>query len=58
MDRKDKRWETDKGWRQTGLSEIEETSLKYYIDYMASTNHPLDTVDRGRSRMANMIVFN
>ena len=38
MDRKDKRWETDRGWRQTGLSEIEETSLKYYIDYMASIN--------------------
>ena len=105
MDRKNKRWQTDKVGRQTGLSEIEETSLKYYIDYMASINHPLsctavkafawaiakksdrpnrfnaetgpgdkwfrnfekrqnltnrkpDKVDRGRSRMANMTVFN
>ena len=41
IDRKNKHWETDKGERQTGLSAIEETSRKYYIDYMASINHSL-----------------
>ena len=41
MDRKNKRLETDKVGRQTGFSEIEETSLKYYIGYMASINQPL-----------------
>ena len=105
MDRKNKRWETTKVVGQTGLSDVEETSLKYYVDYMASINHPLsvaavkafswvitkksdrpnrfkletgpgdkwfrnfkkrqnlsnrkhDKVDRGKSRMANMTVFN
>ena len=41
MDRKDKSWETTKVGRQTALSNEEETSLKYYINYMASINHPL-----------------
>ena len=41
MDRKSKHWETTKVRRQTGLSDVEETSLKYCIDYMASINHPL-----------------
>ena len=44
MDRKSKRWEITKvGW-QTGLSKIDGTSLKYYINYMTSINHPLSVV--------------
>ena len=27
--------------RQTGLSDVQEASLKYYIDYMTSINHSL-----------------
>ena len=30
-----------KVWRQTGQRDVEETSLKCWIDYMAWINHPL-----------------
>ena len=39
--RNNRRWKTTKVGRQIGLSAVEATSLKYYIDYIASINHPL-----------------
>ena len=35
------KWKTNKVGRATILTEVEEKSLKFYIDYMASINHPL-----------------
>ena len=39
--RNNRRWKTTKVGRQIGLSAVEATSLKYYIDYIASINHTL-----------------
>ena len=41
MDHKNKHWETTNVGRQTGLSHVAKASLKYYVHYMASINHPL-----------------
>ena len=38
MDWKKKCWETIKVGRETGLSNVEKTSQKYCINYMASIN--------------------
>ena len=104
-DRKNKRYRSTEVGRKSELTDEEEKALKFYIDYMASVNHPLsipavkafawaiskrhgkksrfnpttgpgnkwyllfkkrhsltnrkpDNVDRGRSRMANITVFN
>ena len=35
------KWKTNKVERATKLKEVEEKSFKFYIDYMASINHPL-----------------
>ena len=35
------KWKINKVGRATILTEVEEKSLKFYIDYMASINHPL-----------------
>ena len=34
-------WKTNKVGRATKLTEVEEKSFKFYVDYMASINHPL-----------------
>ena len=40
-DRINNKWKTNKVERATELTEVEEKSLKFYIDYMAPINHPL-----------------
>ena len=40
-DKINNKWETNKEGRAAELTEVEEKGLKFYIDYMASINHPL-----------------